>query len=141
MFDHEWCLKTLDMNGNGVVKLWCGECKKHCRGGNKNHTKAHIDNSFNNFRRSHILNTTHVQNFCVAKNDIFDDDPQSQDKNGRPNTLTLEDHKQLINEGVEMLEGVNAILPDKHRNFTMLGNSTIEDYQYNNILDFRAPTM
>ena len=140
MFDHEWWLKTFDMNGNGVVKLWCGECKKHCRGGNKNHTKAHIDNLFNNFRRSHILNTTHVRNFRVAKNVNFDDHPQSEAKNGRPDIITPKDHKCLINEGVEMSEGVNAFLPDGHKNFTMLGNLTTEDYQYNNILDFRAPT-
>ena len=33
MDDHSWCLKTFDLNGKGVVKLWCGECKKDCRGG------------------------------------------------------------------------------------------------------------
>ena len=33
MDDHDWCLKTFDLNGKGVVKLWCGECKKDCGGG------------------------------------------------------------------------------------------------------------
>jgi hypothetical protein len=40
-------LKMFDMNGNGVVELWCAECKKDCKDGSKNHTKAHIDNLFN----------------------------------------------------------------------------------------------
>ena len=64
MPDHNWWLKTFDMNGNGVVKLWCGECQKDCGGGNKDHSKAHIDNLFNNFKGSHIVSTTHVQSFC-----------------------------------------------------------------------------
>ena len=127
MSDHDWWLKTFDLNGGGVVKLWCGECKKDCGGGSKDHTKAHIDNLFNNFRRSHIVSTSHVRNFCAAKNVNFDDHPQSEAKNGRPLTLTPEDHKRLISEGVEILEGVNAILPDGHKKFTVLGNLTAED--------------
>jgi len=112
MSDHEWWLKTFDLNGAGVVKLWCGECKKDCGGGNNDHTKAHIDNLFNNFRRSHIMSTAHIRNFCVAKNVNFNDHPQSESKNGRPLTLTPEDHKRLISEGVEILEGLNADLLD-----------------------------
>jgi hypothetical protein len=127
MFDHEWWLKTFDLNGSGVVKLWCGECKKDCGGGSKDHTKAHNDNLLNNFRRSHILSTTHIRNFCAAKNVDFDDHPQSEAKNGRPLTLTPEDHKRLISEGVEILEGVNVALPDGHKKFTVLGNLTAED--------------
>ena len=127
MSDHDWWLKTFDLNGGGVVKLWCGECKKDCGGGSKDHTKAHIDNLFNNFRRSHIVSTSHIWNFCAAKNVNFDDHPQSEAKNGRPLTLTPEDHKRLIFEGVEILEGVNATLPDGHKKFTVLGNLTAED--------------
>ena len=77
MLDHEWWLKTFDLNGSGVVKLWCGECKKDCGGGSTDHTKAHIDNLFNNFRRSHIVSGAHVRNFCAAKNIDFDNHPQS----------------------------------------------------------------
>ena len=127
MSDHDWWLKTFDLNGYGVVKLWCGECKKDCGGGSKDHTKAHIDNLFNNFRRSHIVSTAHVRIFCAAKNVNFDDHPQSEAKNGRPLTLTPEDHKRLISEGVEILEGVNSSLPDGHKKFTVLGNLGAED--------------
>lgn len=73
--DHDWWLKSFDMNGSGVVNLWCGECKKDCGGSNKDHTKAHIDNLFNNFRRLHIVNANHVRNFYVAKNVEFEDHP------------------------------------------------------------------
>ena len=51
MEDHEWWLKTFDLNACGVVKLWCDKCKKDCGGGGStDHTKAQIDNLFNNFR-------------------------------------------------------------------------------------------
>ena len=54
--DHNWWVKTFDRNGCGVMKLWCAECKKDCGGCNTDHTKAQIENLFNNFRRSHIVN-------------------------------------------------------------------------------------
>ena len=76
MSDHNWWLKSFDLNWNGIVKLWCGECKKDCRGGSIDHTKAHIDNLFNNFCRSHIVNAAYVRNFCVAKNIDFEEHPQ-----------------------------------------------------------------
>lgn len=128
MSDHKWWLKTFDMKGSGVVKLWCSECKKDCGGGSKDHTKAHIDNMFNNFRRSHIMSTTHVRDFCAAKNVNFDDHPQFEASNGRPLTLTPEDHKRLIFRGVEILEGVNAALPDGHKKFSV-GEFTGRGYQ------------
>ena len=53
--DHEWWLKSFDLNSRGVVKLWCTECKKDCGKSSKDHTKSEIDNLFNNFKRSHIL--------------------------------------------------------------------------------------
>jgi len=73
--DHDWWLKTFDLTGNRVVKLWCGECKKYCGGGSIDDTKVHIDNLFNNFRKSHIVNASHVRNFGVAKNVDFDNHP------------------------------------------------------------------
>ena len=73
MDHHEWWLKTFDLNGSGVVKLWCVECMKDCGGGSKDHSKSQIDNLFNNFRRSHIMNLVHVQNYCAGKNINFDD--------------------------------------------------------------------
>lgn len=75
MEDHEWWLKTFDLNGSGVVKVWCVECKKDCGGDSKDHNKSRIDNLFNNFRRSHILSTTHVRNYYAAKKVNFEDYP------------------------------------------------------------------
>ena len=107
--DHKWWLKTFDFNGNGIVKLWCVECKKECEGSSKEHIKAQIDNLFNNFRRSHIVNTSHVRNYCAAKNINFDDHLQSKAKNGRAVTVTPEDHKLLTVEGVQIEQDVEGV--------------------------------
>lgn len=125
--DHDWWLKSYDLNGNGVVKLWCGECKRDCGGGSGDHSKAQIDNLFNNFRRSHIVSTNHVRNFCAANNIDFNDHPQSHSKNGRSVTLLPEDHRRLIDDGVEIVTSVNTTLPDGHKPFTILGNLEAED--------------
>jgi hypothetical protein len=115
IFDHMGWLKIMfDMNGNGVVKVWCGECKKDVRGWQQESHQSTIDNVFNNFKRLHILNTTHIWNCCVAKKVDFDDHPQFETNNGRPITLSPNDHKRLINEGVETLEGVNVALANRH---------------------------
>ena len=74
--------------------------KRIVGGGNKDHTKSQIDNLFNNFKRSHIVSRLHVRNYCAAKNVNFEDHPQSVATNGRPVTVTPEDHKNLIAEGV-----------------------------------------
>ena len=125
--DHKWWLKSFDLNGRGVVKMWCDECKKDCGGGTKDHTKAQIDNLFNNFRRSHVVSTLHVRNYCAAKNINFEDHPQSQAKNGGAITLTAEDHRNLISEGVEILDRVNATLPEGQHKFRVLRNLTAEN--------------
>ena len=127
MDDHNWWLKTFDLNGQGVVKLWCAERKKDCEGSSKDHMKSQIDNLFNNFRRSHIVSLQHVRNYCAAKNIDFDDHLQSEAKNGRAVTVTLEDHKNLIAKGVQIMEGVNATLADGLKKFTVLGNFTSSD--------------
>jgi len=80
--DHEWWLKTFELNGREVIKLWCAKCKKDCRGDNNDHTKSQINNLFNNFRRSYVMSSTHIKNFCVAENVSFDDHPQSETRNG-----------------------------------------------------------
>ena len=127
MSDHDWWLKTFDLNGNGVVKLWCGECRKDCGGGSKDHTKAHIDNLFNNFRRSHIVSTGHVRNFCAAKGVDFDNHLLSKSRDGRSAVVTPEDHKRLIAEGVDIVGSANATLPSGHKHFTILGNLEAKD--------------
>ena len=123
--DHDWWIKTFDLNGYSVVtviKLWCAECKKDYSECNTVHTKAQIENLFNNFRQSHVVSVSHVRNYCEAKHVNFEDHLWSESKNGRPITVTPEDHKQLIAEGVHIMEAVNLTLPEGMKKFAVLGN-------------------
>ena len=67
------------------------------------------------------MSTTHILNFCVAKNVNFDDHLQFEANSEMPLTLTPKDHKWLFLEGVEILEGVNVGPLDAHRNSQFLG--------------------
>lgn len=96
MTGQEWWLRTFDMNSNGVVKPWCGVCKKGCRGGTKNHIKFCKGLLRKNFRRWHHLGKERVWNFCAANNDKFDVQNEVEAKNGRPTTLTPADQTRRM---------------------------------------------
>ena len=68
-----------------------------------------------------------MKNYCIAKNVNFEDYPQSATKNDRPVTVTPEDHRVLIAEGVKIIDGMNASLPEGHKKFMVLGNLNVED--------------
>ena len=53
--DNRWLLKTIDFNGNGIVKIYCIECHKQVGGKSGKHDKTNIQNLFNNFRSKHLL--------------------------------------------------------------------------------------
>lgn len=125
--DHDWWLKSFDLNGSGVVKLWCGECRKDCGGGSGEHTKASIDNLFNNFKNSHLVSASHVKNFCAAKNVNFQDYPQSVMKNGKALILTPADYRRMIDEGVQIVSSVNETLSEGQKPLTIVGNLSATD--------------
>ena len=52
--DHKWKLKSWDLNGILVVKVYCGECDKDFGGTSGDHSKNTIHNLFTNFKKSHI---------------------------------------------------------------------------------------
>jgi hypothetical protein len=59
--DHEWKLKSWDLNGILVVKVYCGECNKDFGGTRGDHSKNTIHNLFANFKKSHIQSTLHIK--------------------------------------------------------------------------------
>lgn len=125
--DHDWWVKTFDLNGCGIIKLWCADCKKECGGASKDHTKAQIDNLFNNFRRFHLVSVAYIKNYFASKNINFEDHLQSESKNRRPITITPKDHKQLIAERVQIMEAVNATLLEGVKKFALLENLAAQD--------------
>jgi len=58
--DNRWLLRTVDFNGNGIVKIFCVECRKEIGGDNGKHEKSNIQNLFNNYRCKHLLHSHSV---------------------------------------------------------------------------------
>ena len=52
--DHEWHLKSYDLNGIGIVQLFYRECHKKFGGVDGDHSKADIHNLFANFKAKHL---------------------------------------------------------------------------------------
>ena len=73
------------------------------------------------------MSTIHIKNYCTAKGVNFDDHPQSKARNGKSIIITPKEHKQLIVEGVQIMEEVNASLPQSHKKFKVLENIAAED--------------
>ena len=101
------------------MKILCVECCKEVGGGSGKHEKSNIQNLFNNFRWKHLLNNIHVKNWCAHNGVEYADHPQSVAPKGRNVPLTPELHERLIQEGIEVMEAVNASLGDSQKPFTV----------------------
>ena len=107
--DHDWKLKSFDHNGVGVVKIYCLECNKHHGGISGDHTNHAIQNLFNNFKGSHLGSTAHDRNWCKRHNVPFEHHPRSEaGRLGKGVIMTLEDHRKLIADGIDIVRKVNA---------------------------------
>jgi hypothetical protein len=116
--DHEWCVKSWDHNGVGVVKVLCIECSKFCGGSSSDHNGPTINN-------------THVRAWCRRKGVDFYDHPQSAACTGKTVEMTLEDHKRKVRKGYEILADVNSSATLKKQSFVVLGNiETLEDRSF-----------
>ena len=117
--DNWWFLTTVDINGYGVVKFFCLECRKEVGRDSGKHEKSKIQNLFNNFRWNHLLSNNHVKNWCTRNGVQYADHPQTIAPKGRTVPLTPEMYKSLIREGIEVMEAVNASLGDLQKPFTV----------------------
>jgi hypothetical protein len=87
--DHLWFLKSWDHNGVGVVKVHCVEYVKDLRCSTGYHNKVAVSNLFNNFRKSHVMSTAHIQSWCCRKGVDFCDHPQSVAGKGKSIVLVM----------------------------------------------------
>jgi hypothetical protein len=126
--DHEWCVKSWDHNGVGVVKVFYTECSKFFGGSNGDHSGPAINNLFNNFRKSHTMSNAHVRAWCRRKGVDFYDHPQSAACRGKTVEMTLEDYKRKVRKGYEILADVNSSATSKKQPFVVLGNT--EDHSF-----------
>ena len=120
--DHKWELRSWDKDGLGIVKFFCLECRKETGGQSGIYNKSTMHNLFSNFRTSQFLNTQHVKSWCRKHNVNYLNHPQSEAPKGKSMVLTVEDHRKLIKEGVEVMEAVNAELAEGVKLFYTLGD-------------------
>jgi hypothetical protein len=122
--NHLWHLKSWDDKDVPVVKLHCGECKKDFEGDSGDHSKCAIHNIFNNFKKSHILSTLHIQAWCRRKEISFNDHPQTS--SGKALVLTTSDHEALVDEGLQVLKKINDNICADVPTFLFIGDPAFE---------------
>ena len=119
--DHDWCLKSYDNHGKGIVIIYCLECKKDFGGIDGQHTKDRVSNLFSNFKKSHIMSNLHIRSWCAKKGLDWCNHPQSIVKGKKTMILTTEDHRRLVLEGVDILKRVNNELDPNRETFELVG--------------------
>jgi hypothetical protein len=120
--DHLGTLKSYDSNGVGVVKLHCVECNKDIGGSSGDHTKITVYNLFVNFRKSHVLSNGHVRNWCRRKGVPWEEHPQSMAAKGKILIMSTEDHKRAVDEGLQIVNGINNDVKEDGGPFVAVGN-------------------
>jgi hypothetical protein len=129
MEDHIWYLKSMDQNKVAVVKLHCGECGKDFGSVAGDHSKGTVHNLFTNFKKSHVVSTSHIKNWCRRKGVRFEDHPQSQAARGKPVVLTLANYKHLVLKGIEIMDAMNASIGDDQKPFVVIGDLESDELQ------------
>ena len=123
MYNHVWSLRSWDQDGATVVKLFCRERRSFIGGRTGKHNKNTVSNLFSNFRKSHLISTRHICNYCRQKGIKFDNHRQSGSTRSSPVEVTVADHKRLIEEGVGILKIVNDSIDPKKPTIKLIGDS------------------
>ena len=108
MEDHNWVFKSFDKNEVVIVKLHYLECGKDCGGSSGKHSKDAVSNLFNNFKNSHVVTEGHIRQYYRKKGIPYE--PRSGATSGKGEsspTLTLVNHKELVQEGIRTTNNVN----------------------------------
>jgi hypothetical protein len=108
--DNLWYLKSWDENDVAIVKIHCGECVKDFGGIAGDYNSHAINNLFTNFRKTHLHTTLHIRNLCRRQGLPYTDHPQSATPRGKAVILSASDHKNAVEQGMEVVKDVNNIV-------------------------------
>ena len=121
MDDHNWVLKSFDKNGVAIVKFHYVECGKDCGGSSGKHSKDAVSNLFNNFKNSHVVTDAHIRHYCRKKNIPYEPFATTGKGKSTP-TMTAVDHKELVQEGLKIIETVNKACEANRPTFVVVGD-------------------
>jgi len=97
------------------------ECAKDCGGSSDKHSKEAVSKLFNNFKNIHILTDAHIRQYCRKKNIPYE--PQQAAAKGKSTlTMTPIDPKELVDEGLKVIEMVNKDCQAKRATFATVGD-------------------
>jgi len=114
-------LKSWDQDGARIIKVHCLEFQKNCGSDSGNHNNNVVANSFSNFKTSHLVSTKHIKNWC-QKHIRFLNHPTFAIGKGKKIPSSLLQHKELIVEGVSILQELNLGLIVEVLHFLVVGN-------------------
>jgi len=72
--------------------------------------KNEMTNLFSNFPKNHLNTTGHVRDYYQQKGISFLDHPQGVTTKSNPMVITLDDHKNMGNEGIGIVATMNESL-------------------------------
>lgn len=99
------------------------KCKKDFGGTYGLYTNDRVSSLFLNFRKSHIMSIQYIQIWCSKKVLDWCNHPQSIAK--RKKTIILEDHRRLVQEGIQILNDINEDLNPERETFELLGGDPL----------------
>lgn len=87
-----------------------------------NKTKLVMDNLLNDFKKTYLVSAVHTKNFSTTKKINFYDFLQSKVRNDKMPILIPNNHHKLIDDGIKIVEAINATLDMDHKSLIIVGN-------------------
>jgi hypothetical protein len=127
-----WYLKSWDVYGVGIVKIYCGECVKDFGGNTDDHSNHTISNLFANFRKHYLHTNAHIRSLCRRKGLPYTDYPQSVALKGKAVILSTAEHERLVREGTDIMDNINndSENVDGQKPFYMVGDLESDGFMY-----------
>ena len=88
--------------------------------------KSVVYNVFINFKKSHLLTTLYIRAYYRQKGLNFADHPQSATAKGKNVIMTIVDHKEVVAEGMGILNTLNESRVEEDGLFVLVGNPAYE---------------
>ena len=117
----------MDVNNVAILGLRREEHGKDFGFISGDHYKASVHNLFTNFKKSHMLTISHMNNWCHYKGLWFEDHSQSEASKGKCIVITPQDHKRVVLKGIQILDDFNKDIDTENMTFIVIKDLQSED--------------